>query len=138
MPHSDVPLPLLQEKEDLLMETLAAEKEAGRILNHENSALNYRNQNLQERLEAAESENLSSAMKSASEDPDVSPVRGFRRRGSWSPLPVKQNGKGALDEGSSVVRQLEFQRMRDTNEILQEEKMQLEEEAGEQRPPHQT
>ena len=119
---------LLQEKEDFLVETLAAEKEAARVLSHENSALNYRNQNLQKRLEDAESENLSSAVKSASENPGVSPTRGFRIRGSWSPLPVNQKGEGSVGEGSSVV-----QRMREENERLQGEKLRLKDEVVEAR-----
>lgn len=115
------------------MEMLAAEKEAARMLNHENSALNYRNQDLQERLEAAESENLGSAVKSASENPGMSPTRGFRRRGSRSPLPVNQKGNGVVDQGSSVVRDLEFKRVREENARLQEDKVRLNDEVVEAR-----
>ena len=114
------------------METLTAEKEAVTVLNHEISSLTYRNQQLQQRLEVAESESLTSAVSQMADA--SSPGGGFRRRGSWSPLPKSaQKGKGTPVGTASAARDLQVERLREENERLQEEKQQLHEEATEAR-----
>jgi len=127
----------LLEKEGLLKESLAAEKETASVLNHEISSLTYRNQQLQQRLEMIESESLSNAVKSAREDAQkgsaASPGGGFRRRGSWSPLPQSaQKGPKTTPVASSADLQV-IERLREENERLQDEKQQLKEEATEAR-----
>ena len=89
-------------------------------------------QNLQERLEAVEAEDLSSAVKSTSEPSSISPTRAFRRRGSWASPQSK--GKGtSLPPGRVAGRNLELERLREENDRLQEENLQLKEEAVEAR-----
>mmetsp|Transcript_23107 Transcript_23107/g.61678 ORF Transcript_23107/g.61678 Transcript_23107/m.61678 type:complete len:332 (+) Transcript_23107:240-1235(+) len=127
----------LLEKEGLLKESLAAEKETASVLNHEISSLTYRNQQLQQRLEMIESESLSNAVKSASEDAQkgsaASPGGGFRRRDSWSPLPQSaQKGPKTTPVAGSADLQV-IERLREENERLQDEKQQLKEEATEAR-----